>query len=159
MKDKKTLYFERKKNLISVIIPFHNNEGTIEKCVKSILNQSYKNFEILLINDDSNDNSLKIIKNIKSKKIKLYNCHKTNNPGLLRNILIDAAKGEYIAFLDSDDTWHKDKLKKQLSFMKKKKIRFSVTNYKLMQYKKIQKNMNYWDSDEINYKDLQKSNL
>ena len=54
MKDKKTLYFERKKNLISVIIPFHNNEGTIEKCVKSILNQSYKNFDYFTLDGLSN---------------------------------------------------------------------------------------------------------
>ena len=110
LKDKKTSYLETKKNMISVIIPFHNNQSTIKKCIQSVLNQSYKNFEILMISDASNDNSSRIIKNFNTKKIRLYKCYKTQNPGFLRNILIDAAKGEYIAFLDSDDFWNNDKL-------------------------------------------------
>jgi len=156
LKDKRTSYLEEKKDMISVIIPFHNNQNTIKKCVASVLNQSYKSFEILLINDDSNDNSLKIIKNFNTKKIKLYNCNRTKNPGLLRNILIDASKGEYIAFLDSDDFWHKDKLKEQISFMKKKKLKLSATNYNLIQNNKLKNNKNYWNSHIISYSDLLK---
>ena len=88
---------------VSVIIPIYNVEQYIEKCLKSIINQTHKNLEILCINDCSTDNTLQIIKNIKDSRIKIYNNKKNSGPSYSRNKGIKTAKGEYIYFMDSDD--------------------------------------------------------
>ena len=89
-------------NKVSIIIPVFNSEKYIENCIKSILGQDYKNVEIIIINDGSTDNSVKIIKQINSDKIKLIN-QKNNGPSSARNNGIKNASGEWIMFLDSDD--------------------------------------------------------
>jgi teichuronic acid biosynthesis glycosyltransferase TuaG len=118
-------------NLISIIIPFYKKNFFFSETIKSILIQSYKNFEIILIYDDSSRKDLifvkKILKKIKKKKIIINK--KNLGVGASRNIGVKSAKGNFIAFLDADDIWHKDKLKKQLNFMRKNKINFSYTDY------------------------------
>ena len=92
-----------KKNKFSIIVPVYNVEKYIEKCLESILNQTYDNFEIIVINDGSTDNSKKILDNYKTnKKIKIIN---QDNQGLsiARNNGLGAASGDYILFIDSDD--------------------------------------------------------
>jgi len=107
------------KPLISIIIPFYKKKEYIAQTINSIIKQSYKNFELILIYDDPDKSDLrhvkKILKNIKRKKIIINN----NNmgAGLSRNLGILKAKGKYISFIDSDDIWKKDKLKNQLSYM------------------------------------------
>ena len=90
--------------LLSVIIPVYNVEPYLEQCLDSVINQTYKNLEIICINDGSTDNSLKILEKYQKKdnRIKLIN---QKNKGLseARNAGLDVAKGEYIAFVDSDD--------------------------------------------------------
>ena len=90
--------------LLSVIIPVYNVEPYLEQCLDSVINQTYKNLEIICINDGSSDNSLKILEKYQKKdsRIKLIN---QKNKGLseARNAGLDVAKGEYIAFVDSDD--------------------------------------------------------
>lgn len=90
--------------LVSFIVPVYNVEKYIERCIKSILNQSYKNFELILINDGSPDNSQKIIDKYKKKDSRIISIVK-NNEGVstARNCGLDIAKGEYILFIDSDD--------------------------------------------------------
>ena len=90
------------KDLITVIINVYNGEKFINKCLDSIINQTYKNLEILVINDGSTDNTLSIIKTYKDKRIKLIT---TKNQGLSlsRNIGIESAKGDYLYFIDVDD--------------------------------------------------------
>ena len=118
-------------NLISIIIPFYKKKLFFFKTVKSILNQSYKNFEVILIYDDTSKTDLKFVKkvlqNIKKKKIIINK--KNLGVGRSRNLGIKIAKGNFIAFLDADDIWHKDKLKEQLIFMKNNKTDFSYTDY------------------------------
>lgn len=92
------------KNLISVIVPVYNSEKYIHKCIDSILNQSYKNIEVLLINDGSVDNSLEILKEYAKTYnfIKIFS-HQNRGVGFTRNFGIQEAQGEYIIFVDSDD--------------------------------------------------------
>jgi len=107
----KLLLFE---SIISVIIPTYNRENLIIKSVKSILNQSYKNIEIILIDDCSNDNTKSKIKKLGDKRIKYIKLKKKSGANYARNIGIKKSKGKYIAFQDSDDIFHYDKLQKQL---------------------------------------------
>ena len=117
---------------ISVIIPCYNNFIFFEKCLRSVINQTYKNIEIIIIFDAGNKKDLRNLKSIlkkKPKKIKLIINSKNIGAGLSRNKAAKFAKGRYIAFLDSDDYWERNKLKHQLAFMKKEKIIISHTSY------------------------------
>jgi len=118
-----------KDNLVSVITPVYNSEKFIEKTIESVLNQTYEDFEYILINDKSTDNSEKIIRNYmkKDSRIKLINLEKNSGAAIARNRGIELSQGKYIAFIDSDDFWKKDKLKKQIDFMKKNNYYFTFT--------------------------------
>ncbi len=120
-----------KEELISIIIPVYNAENFIEDTIKTIENQTYKNFEIILINDCSTDKSIELIrkKASKNEKIKLINLEKNSGAAIARNTGIDIANGRYIAFLDADDLWDSKKLEKQIKFMREKKCSFSYTSY------------------------------
>ena len=121
-----------KKNFISIIIPYHKKKKFFEETINSISNQSYKNFEVIVIYDDNDKSELifvrKILKNLKFKKKLIINS-KSIGAGLSRNKGIKFSKGEFIAFCDADDLWDKNKLKYQLEHMKKENIKFSHTNY------------------------------
>ncbi len=109
--------------MISILISVYNSEKLISNLIKSINNQKYKNFEVLIIDDNSQDKTLTLLKKLtrNNKKFKIY---KNNTKlGLTKNLnkLIKKSKGEYIARLDDDDYWYPYKLKKQISFLKKNK--------------------------------------
>jgi len=101
--------------LVSVIIPTYNREHLLDRAVKSVLNQTYQNFEIIVVDDASTDDTEKVIKRFNDKRIK-YIKHKINSGGSAapRNTGIKAAQGNYIAFQDSDDEWLPEKLEKQM---------------------------------------------
>lgn len=100
--------------LVSIIIPVFNRSGTIERSVRSVLFQTYKNFELIIVDDCSTDDSLSVIKKFKDDRIRLI-CHKENKGACAaRNTGISLAHGDYIAFNDSDDEWRKNKLELQL---------------------------------------------
>ena len=118
-------------DLITVIIPFYNEKTYFKDCVDSVLKQSYKNLEIIIINDGSHVEYHETLNNLKDKypdKIFLY--HK-NNEGVssARNLGIQKAKGKYISFIDADDMWLPNKLEHQLNIIKKKKLRFIHSSY------------------------------
>ena len=115
----------------SVIIPFFNENKYIKYCVQSVLNQTYKNFEVIIINDGSHKSSLKILHKITllDKRIRLINLNKNMGVSNARNIGINNANGEFIAFLDSDDEWLNFKLECQLKIINKKKINFLHSSY------------------------------
>lgn len=98
---------------VSVIIPAYNAETTIQETVESVLNQTFSNFELIIINDASTDSTLEIITSIQDPRIKVFS-HTNGNAGASRNCGIDRASGSFIAFLDADDIWAPDKLEKQL---------------------------------------------
>ena len=125
------------KPLISIIIPFYQKKNYIEQTIKSIVKQSQKNFELILVYDDPDKSDLphvlKVLKDIKRKTIIINK--KNIGAGPSRNIAILKAKGEFIAFIDADDVWKKHKLKNQLLFMLRNKIKFSFTSYSIINKK------------------------
>jgi len=111
-----------KKNLMfSVVMPCFNCEDTICDSLESILNQTYQNFEILCVDDQSSDNTLKILLNYqkKSKKIKIFRKENDASVASTRNIALQHSKGRFISFLDADDIWHPNKLEIFLIYFKK----------------------------------------
>ena len=125
------------KNKVSIIIPFYKNLKYLSKSINSIKDQSYKNYEIILIYDDENKNDLNIIKKKYKnlKKLKIFTNRKNFGAAKSRNIGMAKSKGNYIAFLDADDYWKKNKLFEQIKFMKKNFIDFSFTSYKIINNK------------------------
>ena len=116
--------------LLSVIIPVYNVEKYLQKCVNSVLKQTYQNLQIILVDDGSKDNSGMICDKLAEMDTRIEVIHKENEgQAKARNVGLDLAKGEYIAFLDSDDLWTSDKLSRQLSFMVEKDVAFSFTHY------------------------------
>ena len=117
--------------LVSVIIPYFNKKQYIKDAVNSVLNQTFKNFEVIIVYDDKNLIDYNYLsdefKNIKN--IKIFKNEKNIGAGLSRNFGIKKAKGEIIAFLDSDDLWLPTKLEDQLNFMQKNNYEFTFSNY------------------------------
>tara|TARA_B110000971_G_C19995440_1_gene494053 strand:- start:77 stop:817 length:741 start_codon:yes stop_codon:yes gene_type:complete len=116
---------------VSIIIPYFRNFIFFKKTIKSVLKQSYQNYEIIIIYDDNEKRELYLLKKLISntKKIKLIINKFNIGPGLSRNKGVKRASGRYLAFIDTDDQWSKNKLKKQIKFMEKKKISISHTSY------------------------------
>ena len=143
---------------VSVIIPYYKKKKFIQATLDSALNQSFKAFEIILIYDDEDNTDLKLIRHLKKKdkRIKLIINKKNLGAGYSRNLGIKKAKGKYIAFLDSDDIWLKDKLKSQIEFMKKNKSIFSSTSYEIIN-EKNKFISNRITEDTLMFKDLVKS--
>jgi teichuronic acid biosynthesis glycosyltransferase TuaG len=118
-------------SLISVIIPYFKKKEFIFNCINSILKQTYKNFEIIIVNDECSDDSRLILKEIANKDSRIRVINNKNNlgPGLSRNVGIKKSKGKFLAFIDADDEWDDNKLKSQVYFMVKKKLLFTHTSY------------------------------
>ena len=114
---------------ISIIIPVYNGEKYIEKCLDSIKNQTFKDYEVLIINDGSKDNTKKLIeKYLNDKRFKLFN--RTNHGiGASRNFGLDESSGEYICFIDSDDYVDKKYLEKLYNKILKENLDIVVCNY------------------------------
>ena len=115
--------------MISVIIPTYNRGNLIKRAINSILNQTYQNIEIIVVDDCSNDNTEEVVKGINSSKIKYIKHEKNYGACRARNTGIENASGDYIAFLDSDDEWLSDKLEKQLKFMNDKDADIVICNF------------------------------
>ena len=135
---------------ITVIIPMHNSSKHILECLESVIKQTYKNLEIIVVDDASKDNSLELVKNIKVKdnRIKVIELKENVGAGIARNKGIEAATGDYIAFLDSDDYWLLDKLEKQVKFMEENNYTFIYGGYDYFKNgrrkkAKVPKSMNY----------------
>lgn len=144
--------------LVSIIIPYFKKRQYLYKTVRSAVNQTYSNIEILIIYDDEDRTDLKTFRKKfqNFKKVKFIVNKKNIGAGLARNIGIKYAKGKFIAFLDSDDYWDKDKLKIQIKYMEKKKISLSHTSYKIIN--KDDELINYQnEAKDLSYKDLVRS--
>lgn len=118
--------------LVSIVTPAYNVEKYIEKTINSVLNQTYKNWEMIIVEDCSKDNTFKLIQNLSKidGRIKVYQNDNNRGVSFTRNKAINIAQGKYIAFLDADDLWDKKKLEKQINFMEKEKILLSYTGYR-----------------------------
>lgn len=114
----------------SIIIPVYNGESTIITTVNSILSQTFQDFEILIINDGSNDNTLSLLNTLKDARIQIINITNSGGPAKPRNIGIHLAKGNYICFIDADDTWFSNKLEHCLKILNNKP--FDVLYHQLL---------------------------
>lgn len=123
--------------LVSVIMPAYNASITIEEAICSVIDQDYNNWELIIVNDNSQDDTSQIGKRFSVFDHRIRIIDNENNMGVAksRNIALSNAKGEYIAFLDSDDMWKKDKLSKQISFMMKNKVAISYSYYAMVDSK------------------------
>jgi teichuronic acid biosynthesis glycosyltransferase TuaG len=135
---------------IDIILPNYNSSKFIIKTISSIFNQTYKNWRLIIVDDFSDTKTKSILKKIsKNKKIKVFFLNKNYGAGFCRNFAIKRSNSPYLAFIDSDDIWKKDKLKKQINFMKKNNFSFSYTDYKTFGEKKRKVNnpakLNYFD--------------
>jgi|MDTC01.3.fsa_nt_gb teichuronic acid biosynthesis glycosyltransferase TuaG len=118
--------------LVSIILPYYKKISYFEKTYKSILSQSYKNYELIIIYDDEDRADLKKILKIikKNPKVKIF-CNNLNlGAGLSRNIGIKHSKGKLVSFIDADDLWSKDKVYKQVNFLLNNNYKFISCNYK-----------------------------
>ena len=145
-------------NLVSVIIPFYKKHQFLKSTIESILNQTYQHFEIIIVHDDPQDSNFKLVEEIKKldQRILILRNKKNIGAGLSRNVGIDMSSGKYIAFLDADDIWYKDKLYSQINFMEKNNFEFSHTSYEIVDLfeKKIS---NRIAPPKLDYKQLVKS--
>ena len=124
----------KKKPLISVIISYYRKKKFIKKTLNSILNQTYKNYEVIFVFDEENSFDIKYVKSLLSKFKKKKIIINKNNLGVAksRNIAIKHSKRKYLAFIDADDIWKKNKLLNQLNFMEKNSYHFSFTSYAII---------------------------
>ena len=134
--------------LVSVITPVYNSEKYIYSSIKSVLDQTYENWEMLIIDDCSNDGTEQVIREILDSRIKYFRLEENSGAAVARNRALEMAKGRYIAFLDADDMWKPHKLENQLKFMVENKIGFSFTGYEILRGKnnkvvEIPRTLNY----------------
>ena len=147
-------------DLVSIITPMYNSEKFIDSTIQSVQSQTYQNWEMIIVDDASTDRSIEIVKKIMSNEPRLQLKQLVDNlgPAHTRNNGIKLAKGRFLAFLDSDDLWHKDKLEKQIKFMQKNEYAFTFTGYEKIDEKgkKIGNILPF--KDQVTYHDLLKSN-
>ena len=115
--------------LVSIIMPNYNSEKYIEATIKSVLAQTYQNWELLFVDDCSSDTSLELARTFQDERIRVFLMKENGGAALARNRAIEEAKGRWIAFLDSDDVWLPKKLEKQVAFMEHNNYHFSYTCY------------------------------
>ena len=115
--------------LISIITPTYNCGKFIGETIETVLNQTYKNWEMIIVDDESKDNTEEVVSTYKDPRIKYIRL--TENPGaaIARTRAMQEAKGKYMAFLDSDDLWKSNKLEAQIKFMKKNNYNFVCSSY------------------------------
>ena len=115
--------------LVSIIMPSFNTGKFIKETIDSVINQTYRNWELIIIDDCSTDNTNEVVKKINDSRIIYLKNEVNSGAAVSRNKALREAKGRWIAFLDSDDLWKNDKLEKQINFMKKNNYYFSYTDY------------------------------
>lgn len=151
---------ENNQKLVSIITPLYNAEKYIKATIDSVQNQTYKIWEMIIVDDCSKDNGPEIVKEyaIKDKRIKFIKLSKNEGGAVARNRAIKEAKGRYIAFLDSDDMWNPKKLKNQIKFMEENSYDFTYTWYEKINEEGKVINEIVKSKDKIDYNKLLKSN-
>ena len=119
-----------KKINVDVILPNYNKNDFLEEAINSVLKQTYKNWHMYIIDDHSNDNSWSTIQKYSDfKNLTHIRLNKNMGPSFCRNYGMRISKSKYISFIDSDDTWERVKLEKQINFMEKNNLSFTYTDY------------------------------
>lgn len=118
------------KELVSIIMPSYNTGKYIADSIRSVVNQTYTNWELIIVDDCSTDNTDLIVKQyLEDERIKYLKNEKNSGAAVSRNYALKEAKGKWIAFLDSDDLWHPEKLERQIAFMEENDYKFTYANY------------------------------
>lgn len=118
--------------LVSIIMPSYNTGRFIRDSIESVIAQTYTNWELIIVDDCSTDNTDDIVSTyLSDKRIKYLKNERNSGAAISRNYALREAKGKWIAFLDSDDTWHSQKLEKQIAFMLENDYKFTYTDYKM----------------------------
>ncbi|MGA0164282.1 MAG: glycosyltransferase family 2 protein, partial [Bdellovibrionota bacterium] len=142
------------------ITPCFNSEKYISDTIESVLSQTLTDFEMLVIDDGSSDTSVEIIKSYSERdsRVRLLRLEKNQGPGAARNLGISEARGRFIAFLDSDDLWHSEKLEKQIRFMISNGYEFTYTRYQRLDMSGRLRDAASNFPSEVCYEDLLKFN-
>ncbi len=122
------------KDKVSIITPSWNSEKYIRKAIESVQSQTYSNWEMIIVDDFSSDNTVKIVQEISKEdsRIKIFRQNSNGGAAKARNRSLDESSGRYVAYLDADDIWKPSKLEKQIQFMNEKKCGFSCTSYEII---------------------------
>lgn len=149
------------KPLVSIITPSYNSTKYIGDTIASVQAQSYDNWEMIIVDDCSKDNSREYIKGFveADPRIRLMELEVNSGAAVARNTAINSAKGKYVAFLDSDDLWHPEKLEKQIAFMEEKGYAFTYTKYQLMDENGVKLDRIIDIPDDITYRGLLKNTI
>ncbi|PKM64368.1 MAG: glycosyl transferase [Firmicutes bacterium HGW-Firmicutes-20] len=148
------------KTMISIITPAYNASRYLRECIKSVLAQSDKRWEMIIVNDASTDDTLSIIEEYVQKDSRIKCISLPNNGGIAnaRNTGLIHAQGRYVAFLDSDDCWRVDKLQKQLDFMLKNQAAFVFSSYQIMDENSVRSKQVISAPDKVTFSDLIRAN-
>ena len=120
------------KDLISIVMPSYNTGAQLRQTIQSILDQTYPNWELILVDDCSTDDTRQIVESFADPRIRYLCNEKNSGAAVSRNYGLREAKGQYIAFQDSDELWEPEKLEKQLAFMKANGYAFTYTDYRII---------------------------
>lgn len=120
---------KRESGLVSIIMPSYNTASFIKETIQSVLNQTYTKWELIIVDDCSTDNTDDVLETIKDSRIRYFKNDKNSGAAVSRNKALREARGQWIAYLDSDDLWMPEKLEKQIRFMEANGYAFSYTNY------------------------------
>lgn len=118
-------------DLVSIIMPAYNTGKYISRSIRSVIAQTYPEWELIIIDDCSADNTAEVVRSFDDRRIRLLSNKKNSGAAVSRNYGLREATGKYVAFLDSDDVWHPEKLSRQLSFMKENDYVFTCTDYRI----------------------------
>lgn len=118
-------------DLVSIIMPTYNAETYITRSINSVINQTYTEWELIIVDDCSTDKSIDIILGFEDCRIRFFKNSCNRGAAVSRNRALREAQGKWIAFLDSDDIWHPEKLERQIAFMKKNEYAFTFTDYRI----------------------------
>ncbi len=143
---------------VSIIMPYYKKSSYIDESINSILNQTFKEFEIVIVDDELSEDSSKVLNRIKKldERISILKNKKNLGAGQSRNNAIDLCDSEYIAFCDCDDLWKSNKLEVQLKIMQKLNLKFSHTSYEIIDKKNFK--IGYRETQEnLSFLQLQKS--
>lgn len=147
-------------NLVSIVMPSFNSEKYILNSINSVIGQTYKNWELIVVDDCSTDGTFFLLQALaeKNPKIKIFQNKVNSGAGISRNKAIEYASGRFIAFLDSDDLWHPSKLERQISFMNINGYSFTYTAYVKIN-NQGEETKKIIPPNEICYNELLKSNV
>ena len=146
--------------LVSIIMPCYNAQEYIEEAIRSVIQQHYQNWELIIINDSSSDNSQEIIEIYRAQESRIVSLHNSDNIGAARsrNRGLELARGDYIAFLDSDDIWLPMKLNKQVALMQKEHIALCYSAYEVIDTQGV-KTSTFHVPSRLSYSDMLKTSI